>query len=310
MKKNFTALGAAFIAVCNAVATGAFLRKGYPPLAGASIILTIVSLYVTVRLAHINQGSSIMTMSDLRPKNIGWGKFVAGVLLFILIIAFVVETLFHDYVFDLGLGAFGVSVDALVYVAGIAIVANKVQEWLSQAYGGRRAVETLVSTVMLVIIAAAFAIWTKFPIVETVLMWVTDKLGYSIHSTPTAYKLAIALIFGALAVYDVFFRDLIGVGRRSSTGSSRSLSGVQRENLVSGAHGNFPDATEDLGSRSGSPLYEVRGSAVIRFNDWFVEHPFTGELIPVKNVPDRLKIRAIEHVMSEPPTPPAPPPAS
>lgn len=309
MKKNFTALGAAFIAVCNAVATGAFLRKGYPPLAGASIILTIVSLYVTVRLAHINQGSSIMTMSDLRPKNIGLGKLTACIFLFALIIAFVAETLFQDYVFDLGFSIFGVSIDALVYVFAIAALGYKVQQWLSQAYGGRRVVDTLVSIVMLVIIAAAVATWTKFPVVQMAVAWVTNMIGYPINTTPTGYKIAIALIFGSLALLDVLGRDILGIGRRSSGGQSWSLGGVHRESLVSGAHGNLPDATEELGSRSGSPLYRVTGDAVIDLN-WWVKHPVTGELIPVKNVPDRLKIRAIEHVVSEPPTPPAPPPAS
>lgn len=245
----------------------------------------------------------------MRPRNIGWGKFIACVILFAMITVFVVETLFQNYVFDPGLSVFGVAINPLVYVFAIAFLAYKVQQWLSQAYGGRRVVDTLVSIVLLVIIAAAVAIWTKFPIVQTVLTTVTGWIGYAIESTPNSYKLAVALIFGVLALLDVGGRDLLGIGRRSTAGShSWGLEGLRRENLVSGAHGNLPDATEELGSRSGSPLYRATGDAIIELN-WWVRHPGTGELIPVTNVPPRLAIRALEHVATER-TPPAEPPAA
>ncbi len=113
--------------------------------------------------------------------------------------------------------------------------------------------------------------------------------------------------FFIAAIVDLILNSERRFGNEGGRVTLGGTAGVRREDLVSGAHGTFPDATEELASRSGAPLYRATGDAVIELN-WWVRHPVTGELIPVRNVPPRLSIRAIEHVASEPAPPP--PPAS
>ena len=231
-------------------------------------------------------------ISGVRPT-LGWGKVITGSLLYLVITALVAAILFAGYVFDPGAGILDVNLDPIVYVVALAFLAYQCQEWLSAASGGKRVIDTLVSLTMAVLIAITIAVWFKVPVVAWVLMKVSTFVGYPIASAPSSYNLTVALLFGALAVWDVFFRDLIGIARRSS-----QATGTSRDSLVTGAHGGLPDATEDLHSRSRAPLYRVTGDGVLDIERWLVRHPFTGELVVVQNVPARALARTIDHLVA------------
>lgn len=172
------------------------------------------------------------------------------------------------------------------------------------------------------------ALWSTFQRLQTRLRpsgaffkW-TDALfsfGLSAFIATTIFKVVMVAnpnptflpVLGAFliaALVDLFLNSERRFG--NGVGTGWGLRGIRREDLVTGTHGDLPDRTEELASRSGSPLYRATGDAVIELN-WWARHPVTGELIPVKNVPPRLSIRAIEHIASEPmPSTTTPPPAS
>jgi len=246
-------------------------------------------------------------LEKVMQANIELSRLVGLVLLYFFVIVFVAATLYRDYVLNLGIGVFDISLDPLLYAFAIAVLGYKVQVWFSEAYGGRRFIDILVSSIMLVVVGLAVVVWTKFPIAQTIAKSITDTLGIPIETTANGYKLAVAFIFGVLALWDVLLRDLLGFGRistarrKASTGGTNS-SGFRREDYVSGAHGDLPDSTEELHSRTGSPVFRATGDAIIDLN-WWVRNPITGELMPIpaENVPPRLAIRLLDHIRAHPP---------
>lgn len=245
-----------------------------------------------------------MTMQDIRPANIGWAKLIGGALLYLLITASVAAMLFGDYVFDPKLGINGIAVDPILFVVFAAFVAYEVQKWLSAAYGGRRVIETLVSLTMFMLIAITVAVWMNFPVVGWLLSKGSALIGHPIASKPTSFKLTVVVLFGLLAVWDVFFRDIFGIGRKSDE-AAETLRTYRRENLVTGEHGDLPDLTTPLDSRSGAPVFSGATDVVLEPRFW-IRDPATGRLVQVKNVPDRLRARTIDHML----TPPAATPTS
>jgi hypothetical protein len=156
------------------------------------------------------------SVESLKPNNLGWGKFTLCVIGFLSIVIYVAATLLWGYVFDLKIVAVGVTMPMLIYAVAIAFLAYKIQQWLSQAYGGRRVIETFVSGSMLVPVVLAFAIWIKFPLLGPLISAVPRWVGHPLDVLPTDYKLGVAVIFGLPSFIDVFFRDILGIGRSSS----------------------------------------------------------------------------------------------
>ena len=193
----------------------------------------------------------------MRP-NMPLGTFFVCLLLFVFITVSVSEALFRNYVFDPHFVMIGVPVHPLTYAFALAFVGYLLQRLLSRTFGSRRVIDLLVSSFMLVLIAVAFGVWMKLPVFNWLVLNITSLFGYQVDPNPNEYKLAIALIFGALAVID-FGRDFLGIGRRSSR----------------------------AGSSLDSDTRILRRRTIIE-DEFLYKHPVTGALIPMTNPPQSL----------------------
>ncbi len=241
----------------------------------------------------------------LKP-NMPAPAFVVLALVYLVITVFVIGVLYANSVLDLRLGIFGVTLPAFLYLALVAYVAYKVQDKLSRAYGHGRTADFIVSLPMLIVVGSALLIWAGVPYVESIVRKILGVFFDPVDATPNEYKLVAVVLFGLVALWDVFFRDLFGVGRRSSySGKYPAYRDVRREDLVSGTHGDLPDATEVIESRSGEPEWRMRGKGILEV-DWVVQDPFTGEYLPVKKLPPRMAARMTDRLVDHEPTGPRP----
>lgn len=239
-----------------------------------------------------------------RP-NIGWPRFLVYAVLYLALTACVAAALF----FGIGIGknAFNIlGTEAFVYLlaAVAAFAAYKLQQAMSAAYGGGRVLDLTVSLPMLIVTAAAFLLWFGVPAVAT---WVTDtaewlssKIGYPTDLAASTYTVLVASLFGVVALYDIWFRDFLGVSRRSKT-AAMPLTGfnpndIRREDWVSGQHGDLPDVAIETGPRSGAPeiVNVIKRRHVI---EDYLQDPFTGEDIRIPGPPtprSAIRMREIE----------------
>jgi|GEM_PF-3663116 len=246
-----------------------------------------------------------------RPR-IGWGKFILLALVYLGFTVLVIAILFRDYQVSslFNIRIFGTMVPELVYIAGLAFIGFFIQHKLSAAYGAGRFADIVVSLPMLIAVALAFLMWARFPIVSSLLVWISALVGYPFVATPSETKIGAALIFAFFALID-FARDWLGIGRRSSFrfGGRTPI--------------DIPDGGGDIGdppgAPTGSPPYRVPGDAILDLR-WWIRNPVTGEIIPLRNVPPSLATRVIDHIVrvppadpprpaDPPPTPPTPPTA-
>jgi len=246
-----------------------------------------------------------MRMTSISRPQVGWGKFILLALLYLVFTVFVVAVLFRGFkvssVFNVGI--FGIGIPDLVYLAGLGFIGFLIQHKLSAAYGTGRLADMIVSLPMLVAIALAFLLWAGFPIITPVLVWISSLVGYPFESTPNEYKVGGALIFAFYALIDLG-RDWFGIGRRSNFryhgGTGVDPAGIRREDLVTGAHGDLPDRTTVVSSRSGVPEFENQ----IPIRHVFVHYvydPRTGRDVLIPHAPTpRSAIRVAETL--SPPT--------
>lgn len=243
-----------------------------------------------------------MTRLTWRPVGISTGAFIGYAIAYLVITATVAAILYGSYVFEVPF----MKVPPVVFVLAGAVLAYIVQHRLSAATGLGRFADLIVSFSMLVVVGVYIAYWSGIPIVHHVAdlaLTVVKSFGITIVETTTEYKNAVALFFGIAAGMDVFFRDILGIGRRSSRfygtgGETPDYRRLNRDDLFAEPGSEFPDRTEDLGSRSGKPLLRTEGDAIIELR-WWIRDPFTGELLPVRSAPPRLAVRAIEHLSGE-----------
>lgn len=227
----------------------------------------------------------------------------AGIL---AITIFVIAVLYRDYELDLS-AVVGVTIDPIINLFAIGFILYLLQRKASAAYGGGRLADLLVSMPMLIVAGLAVFLWAEIPLVKGIVSTISTGTGIPIASTPNTYKRVAVGIFGVVALWDVLIRDLVGYGRQSGHfrwpfGAGVS-SDVRREDLVSGAHGDLPDRTTVIGSRSGSPEIENR-IPIRHVFEHYLYDPRTGRdvLIPYAPTP-RSAIRVAETL--GPPAPPA-----
>jgi len=195
-------------------------------------------------------------LSNLRPKNITLGRFAWLTGLYLLITLMVLGILFQDHVYDIGT-AIGIDLEAILFVIALAFLAYLLQHALSQAYGGGRMADIIVSLPMLVVTGVAFLLWLDVPVVQGLVTTLASSIGLEVVFTPNSYKRTTMLLFLAVALWDVVIRDIFGKGRRSKTAAVAidgfDPSKVDRKDWVSGKHGDLPDVAIETGPRSGEP---------------------------------------------------------
>jgi len=250
---------------------------------------------------------------NLRP-NIHPAAFLLYAAVYLALTVFVAAVLFTGYQLPLKLEAFGIVVPPFIYLAGLAFLAFVVQHRMSVAYGGGRAADIIVSAPMIAVIVIAVLVWAGFPLAETIVTTIGTLIGEVVETVPTEYKIATAILFGFFALLDVV-RDYPGWGRRSNAyahlgGAVRTTPAgdVRRADWVTGEHGDLPDRTMVLNSRSGAPEFlntaRVHHEIVHTMRD-----PRTGEIVEIPYAPTPRGRLRVQEAIEARPLPPEIPPA-
>lgn len=243
----------------------------------------------------------------IRPS-INIAEFFIYAIIYGVLTVFVAAVLFAGYKLPITFDIFGITIPAFVYVAGLAFLGFAVQYRMSASYGGGRVADAVISAPMIIVIVSAVLVWAGFPFAQTAATTVGTWIGQTIETVPTEYKVMTIILFGFFAKMDLI-RDYTGWGRRSSfrwAAASVGGAGARREDLVSGAHGDLPDRTVAIDSRSGEPEYEnlihVRHRVVHTMWD-----PMSGRDVPISHAPTpRAAYRVAETIESRPAAPAAP----
>ena len=170
------------------------------------------------RSQEMSIGTARQGPQQMEPtmKNISPGAFLGNAIIYLAIVAFVAVSLFSGLVLGetvMSVNLFNTMVHPIVYLVPLALVAIWTQRSLSATRGLGRVIDWLISMAMLIVVAAIVALWAKLPYADVVVKEVEARLGVALQVIPSTYKLAVVLIFGIPALFDVLGRDILGIGR-------------------------------------------------------------------------------------------------